>query len=114
MANVVKQFRFYSDNDAAKNQPTEAKQTAYVSGDIFQAYFPILQLGIQSLPGTKFYLNEAVEPVIIGRTGIYELDLQGETEISALRFDVYSMDAIDKNINSYLIVDIIYDNGEEE
>jgi hypothetical protein len=36
---------------------------------------PIVQLGIQSVPGTKFYLNGSNNPIIIGNTGIYELDL---------------------------------------
>ena len=113
MANAIKQFRFYSDSDTAKNQPTNIDSRGYYSGTLFENYFPILQLGIQSLPGTKFYLNNATEPIIIGKTGIYELDLEEETEISALQFEKQSIDAIDKNVNSYLIVDIIYDNGEE-
>jgi len=113
MANVVKQFRFYSDDDMAKNQPSNVGSTGYINGSVFKAYFPILQLGIQSLPGTMFYLNNAIEPVIIGRTGIYELDLEEETEISDIRFDYTSIEAIGRNRNSYLIVDIIYDNGEE-
>lgn len=113
MANLVKQFRFYSDSDVSKNQPTDVGSTGYINGNVFKAYFPILQLGIQSLPGTMFYLNNATEPVIIGRTGIYELDLEEETEISDLKFDFNSISAIDQNFNAYLIVDIIYDNGEE-
>lgn len=112
MANVVKQFRFYSDSDSSKNQPIGALKASFVSGAVFENYFPILQLGVQSLPGTKFYLNNAVDPIIIGRTGIYELDLDGETEISNMRFDVTSMNNISDNTNAYLIVDIIFDNGE--
>ena len=113
MANVVKQFRYYNDENAAKNQPTDATGTDYVSGNVFKTFFPILQLGIQSLPGTMFYLNNAIDPVIVGRTGIYELDLEEEVEISDIRFDLYSINAIKDNGNAYLIVDIIYDNGEE-
>jgi hypothetical protein len=41
---------------------------------------PIVHLGIQTLPGTKVYLNSNMDaPVIIGATGIYELDLEGTT-----------------------------------
>jgi hypothetical protein len=61
-----------------------------------------------------FYLNNAVEPIIIGRTGIYELDLNGEIEISDMKFDFNSIEAINNNFNAYLIVDIIYDDREEE
>ena len=112
MANLVKQFRFYNDSNIAKNQPSNVGGTGYVSGNVFQDYFPILQLGIQALPGTMFYLNNAADPIIIGRTGIYELDLEEETEISDMRFDAQSIAAINENSNAYLIVDIIYDNGE--
>lgn len=112
MANVVKQFRYYGDNDTAKNQPTDVGSNGYVSGSVFKTYFPILQLGIQSIPGTMFYLNNAADPIIIGKTGIYELDLEGETEISDMRFDYNSIQAISNNYNAYLIVDIIYDSGE--
>ena len=112
MANVVKQFRFYSDSDSSKNQPIGALSGVFISGSVFENYFPILQLGIQALPGTKFYLNNANEPIIIGRTGIYELDLDGETEISTMRFDPASINNIANNVNAYLIVDIIFDNGE--
>lgn len=114
MANVVKQFRYYGDNeDAAKNQPVGVSGNDFVSGEVFdQAHcFPILQLGIQSLPGTKFRLNNAADPVIIGRTGIYELDLEAETQISRIEFEKSSIVAIANNRNAYLIVDIIYDSS---
>jgi hypothetical protein len=73
---------------------------------------PISQLGIQSLPGTKFYLNNSNDPIIIGHTGIYELNLEGMAEITALAFDSKSIEAINGNYNSFLIVDIIYEREE--
>jgi hypothetical protein len=36
------------------------------------------------LPGTKFYLNESSEAVIVGQTGIYELDLGVNTKITKI------------------------------
>jgi hypothetical protein len=54
------------------------------SGDIFKPYFPVSQLGIQGLPGTKFYLNNNTHSVIVGLTGTYELNLNGKAEITAL------------------------------
>ena len=74
---------------------------------------PVIQLGIQSLPGTKFYLNNSNDPIIIGNTGIYELDLNGLSEITAISFDRASINAIATNQNGYLIVDILYEDGEE-
>lgn len=109
MAKKIKQFRYY-DSQNTQNSPAVNYQQ-YVSGSVFAKTLPITQLGIQSLPGTKFYLNNSVDPIIIGSTGIYELDLTGETEISALSFNTLSMQAIEENPNAYLIVDIIYDDG---
>lgn len=114
MAKAVKQFRFYGeDTDALKNYPTEVNIASLKNGSVFKPYLPILQLGVQALPGTKFYLNDAVEPIIIGHTGIYELDLDIETQISGLQFNSKSLEIISNNENAYLIVDIIYDSIEE-
>ena len=67
------------------------------------------QIGIQSMPGVKFYLNNSTEPITIGSTGIYELDLEGYAEITNLAFDIKGLERIDNNPNAYLIVDIISD-----
>lgn len=114
MANVVKQFRFYSDN-ASLNQPSNATKSLLTSGRLFENYRPIIQLGIQTLPGVKFYLNADVlsDPIIIGQTGIYELDLKGDIEISSLTFDGSSIDRISETPEAYLIIDIVYDDGRE-
>lgn len=110
MAKEVKQFRFYdTKNSAGKNYPSNLSYRSLVSGSTFAEYMPITQLGIQSLPGTKFYLNNSNNPIIIGYTGIYELNLEGMAEITALSFDAKSLEAINGNANSYLIVDIIYE-----
>lgn len=110
MAKQVKQFRFYdTQNSGGKNYPSNLSYRSLVSGSIFSNYLPITQLGIQSLPGTKFYLNNSNNPIIIGYTGIYELNLEGMGEITALSFDAKSLEAINGNANSYLIVDIIYE-----
>ena len=124
MAYKVKQFRYYNDkssevSESKRNQPATLDGTTtlitsehYVNGDVFGKNFPVTQLGIQALPGTKFYLNEAVDPVIIGATGIYELDLTNGIQISKISFAHDSMENIKNNDNAFLIVDIIYDDGE--
>lgn len=113
MAKQVKQIRYYNDSDTlGKNQPKGLKTRFLISGSAFSEYVPIVQLGIQSLPGTKFYLNNSINPIIIGQTGIYELNLEGLSEITALSFDRESVAAINRNNNAYLIVDLIYEDGE--
>ena len=113
MARHVKQFRYYNDG-SQKNSSPGLNTEQFISGRVFNGYYPIVQLGIQSLPGTKFFLNDSYNPVIIGNTGIYELDIIGQTEITSLTFAAETMRAIARNDNAYLIVDIIYEKLEEE
>ena len=122
MAKAVKQFRYYNENHANNNPQSVSGfkdmtlKSFYVNGLVFTnpSCYPILQLGIQTLPGTKFYLNDNVEPIIVGFTGIYELDLDNQTEIVKLTFNEESMTTIENNSNGYLIVDILYEKKEGE
>ena len=108
MAKQIMQFRYYDEsNSGQKNQPKNITRAKLASGSVFSNYFPITQLGIQALPGTKFYLNNGTTPIIIGSTGIYELDLEGLSEITHLSFDAASISSINNNPNAYLIVDIV-------
>ena len=114
MAKVIKQYRYYGENNS-KNQPlNEISLKTLESGSVFfseEGLGSITQLGIQSLPGTMFYLNNAKNPTIIGGTGIYELDLEGISYITSIKFDKASMNLINQNTNAYLIVDILYEEG---
>ena len=82
---------------------TAVTYSHYVSGDVFGECFPVTQLGIQAIPGTKFSLNNAVEKIIIGSTGIYELELNEQTQITNIQFDARSMELIRDNNNAFLI-----------
>lgn len=113
MAKQIKQFRYYEQGNDKKNYPSNISLSNLHSGSIFSKYVPIIQLGIQSLPGTKFYLNDSNDPIIIGNTGIYELNLNGLSAITSLKFDRQSINSIATNISAYLIVDILYEDGEE-
>ena len=116
MAKVVKQYRYYNAKDS-KNQPyTEISLETLESGSVFfseDGLVSITQLGIQTLPGTKFYLNNAKKPIIVGATGIYELDLEGLSEINSLFFDKKSLETIESIGNAFLIVDALYEVEEE-
>ena len=110
MARKIKQIRYYSDGHS--NNYGNPSYRNLISGSLFSNYIPIIQSGIQTLPGTKLYLNDSNNPIIIGNTGIYELDLQGLTEINSLQFDATSLRLISENNNAYLIIDMIYEDGE--
>lgn len=119
MAKKVLQFRYYGD-DSDKNFPLSATWDSFIrdenNGNIFNSgnynVIPISQLGIQSLPGTKFYLNGAVNPIVIGVSGIYDLDIRNGARVTELCFSRQSMERIKNEINGYLIVDVLY--GEED
>ena len=112
MAKKVTQFRYYGNDSASLNYPTNLSLVDLNTGKAFEGKTPIVQLGIQSLPGTHFYLNNTNTSIIIGSTGIYELDLEGFAQIDKLSFAKDSLDLISSNPNAHLIIDIIYDEQE--
>jgi hypothetical protein len=44
-------------------------------------------------------------------TGIWEIDLDGQTEITAIQIDNQSIQNIRDNKNAFLIIDVVYDDG---
>ena len=119
----VTQLRFFGDSNAYlntadqdaiyhqidENQPNSLSSVDLSSGDAFLEYIPILQLGIQALPGTKFHLNANLDPVIIGASGMYELDLVNSSAVlTSLTCEKESLTKISKNPDGYLIIDIVY------
>ena len=110
----VYQYRYYGQHNGtpdARNTPGLTPETL-ASGSAFSSKMPILQLGVQGLPGTKVYINcpNVGDPVILGRTGIYELDLNDQSTITSLRIERASIERIDPDASGgYLLVDIIYE-----
>lgn len=95
------------------NYPTTITKASLVSGSIFNNITPIIKLGIQAIPGTRFRVNSNKDWIIIGMTGLYELDLESSSAtIIKLQFDETSLDIIDKNENAYLIIDIMSEQME--
>lgn len=72
---------------------------------------PLTQLGIQAPPGTKFYLNGNTNPVIVGFTGLFDIDLTQGGSIISLSFDSDSIKEIQQNDSAFLIVDMAYLGG---
>lgn len=123
MGRNIMQFRYYGEpvgnntNIESKsylNYPATltAEQLISNGSNAFSLYTPILQLGVQGLPGTRFYINEASEPVTIGYSGVYELDIGTQMTIRTLRFDKNSLEVIENTQGAYLIVDILYDSSD--
>lgn len=113
MAKIVKQFRFYGQESSSNT----SEASGFVTGRVFfrdsNINGSIIQLGVQTLPGTKFYINDSADAIVVGSTGIYELDIQGLSDITSLNFDSGSMKVISETNGAYLIVDAIYETEEE-
>lgn len=114
MAKQVMQFRYYGKNTAerANNCPNNITAQNLASGVIFSKYTPIIQLGIQTLPGVRFKINNSENYIVVGATGIYNLNIDGLAEIFSLKFDPKSIELISSTPGAYLIVDDIYKSGE--
>ena len=108
MARLVKQFRYYGPNHS-KNYPEQVNYSSLAAGNIFANYNPVTQLGIQAEPGVKFYVNYSTDPIMIGDTGIFELDLEGLGTITSIRFDRNDLEAVKDT--GPILIDIIYEGG---
>lgn len=110
MAKQIKQYRFFGPGDN-KNYPATIKQEQLIVGDIFfngNDLHSITELGIQAYPGTKFFLNDSTDYVLIGSSGRYELHLTDGYEITSLRFDEESVKNMPWESSAYIIVDAVY------
>lgn len=113
MGKTLKQFRFYGSTDSRKtlNSPTSITRNNLKTGSIFfnsAELISMASIGIQTIPGMKFRLNDSEDYIIVGSTGIYELDLSDNYEITSLKFLDESLDLIDYNESAYLIIDVVY------
>lgn len=114
MSKYIRQLRYYKDEDK-RNYPINDENEGTISLNqlinpkFFSQYMPIIHLGIQTIPGVKFYLNDNIKtnPIIIGYTGIYELNLENIAEINSLCFDIESIQNIQNIDDAYLIIDMI-------
>ena len=110
----VLQYRFGNNDIQPNNSEEQINATNLITGGIFANHVPIVQLGIQTLPGVKFYINGSEEPIIVGVTGVFELDCTAGTYITALRFEKASVEMINGTPSAYLIVDTIYEEEEDD
>ena len=110
MAQQFKQFVYCNPGSTFNTAGLTAQDL--IDGEKFKQYVPITQLGIQAPPGTKFTLNYSSLPIIVGFTGIFQIDLSAGGSIEALNFNADSVNKIAENPNSMIIIDLIYEGGE--
>ena len=111
----IKQFRYHGSSQAAqaKNYPNVSNYYGILTkGNLFASHGGISHLGIQAIPGTKFYLNNSVFPIEVGSTGIYELETGGLGNIFAIRFDSVTLDWYDAvGTSNRILIDIVFEGG---
>lgn len=88
------------------NVPADITREQLVNGTAFEPFYPITRLGIQAVPGTRFFINNDVYPLMIGPSGIWEIDASAGTLIRSLQLDNSS---IDLNITAQSVPAIIID-----
>lgn len=103
----IKQFRY--SGDSSKDNSGDTSKQALVFGNIFQNYNTISQMGIQGRPGTSFYLNNSEFPIVLGETGIYEIDLQDRGTIYSIGFVDNSAFSYYSTLGDRLLIDIVYE-----
>ena len=108
MGKRIGQIRYFGEKNK-QNYPSTVNAIRLRTGAAFASVYPIVQLGIQTLPGTKFYVNNHTTPVVVGATGIYELDIDGLSNITDIQFDDKSLNIINNNDSAYIIIDYIYE-----
>lgn len=109
----IMQFRFEGFGNA-NNYPAFTDYNAILTaGNIFDNYKLVSKLGIQGPIGLKFYLNNGEYPITIGKTGIYELDLENIGRINSIRFDRADISTFfpSDNLTNRLLIDIVYEGG---
>lgn len=108
MEQSFKQFRYFGKNSSYNN----VTENALVNGTFITDGASITQLGVRALPGTRFYLNGGTNPVIVGFTGLFEIEFTEGGSISSIRFDQESIAAINTNLSGgYVIIDILSKGG---
>ena len=110
MAKSFGQIRYYGDKVSgtdSHNWPPHVTRMNLSNGFIFNDLYPIVQLGVQTLPGMKIYINDHQYPIVVGQTGIYELNLEGSSSIYKLAFGGDVLKVIHDNPSAYLIVDYV-------
>ena len=101
----------YHNDTSNYNNPTSLTQSNLA--DEIQKYMPLSQLGIRALPGTKIYINENTNPLIVGFNGLFEIDFSNISNgsIYSLTVDPASLNLIKSLDTAYLILDMVTIGG---
>lgn len=107
----IMQFR-YEGYENENNYPEYSDYNSVLKNNLLKDFPSVSHLGIQGPQGLRFYLNGGENPITIGKTGIYELDLDGIGRINKLCFNETDISSyFGQESTNRLLVDIIYEGG---
>lgn len=107
-------IEFYPDSYISKTEEDFNEVINTANENALANDWHILQLGIQTFPGAIFYLNGVSlnNAIRVGSTGIFEISVTNQMRISKLQFDKGSLEALDFNPTTALIVDMLIEREE--
>ena len=105
MNKKIMQFRYYGTKNK-NNFPANIKAVDFSTKDFFKDYYPIHYIKIQGPNSIKFQINFNSNSVMLGPSGVYELDLQNFSTIEDLGFEDLRSSGISNT--EPLIIDLIY------
>lgn len=103
-------INIYASPEGVKEVNSKMKQYYYKFDSRPDEYVINLELdtytkiGVQALPNTYLYFNNKPNPIIIGNTGIFEIDLKNQGYINQIKYDGTSLSP--EGPTPYLIVDL--------
>ena len=101
---TFKQYIYYQDGSPNNKGFTDSNASSALINGI--SLSSVQHLGVQAPPGTKFFINQSNNFVMVGFLGYVELDYSGTgTTITNIKFDRNSIDLIQRNYKSVLIID---------
>ena len=108
MNKKIMQFRYYGAKNK-NNFPANIKAGDFSNEDFFKNYYPIHYIKIQGPPNSiNFWINFNSNSVMLGPSGVYELDLQNFSTIEDLKIEDLKFNSISNTISEPLIIDLIY------
>ena len=110
MNKMVKQFVWGGASSGMNSNVNEPKAIFCTSGSLLThngSALSVVSFGIQAPEGTQFFVNGSTSPCVIGKTGIFEWDVEGYGYITDLYFKLPNGQQ-DLGDTEYILVNVCY------
>ena len=110
MSKMVKQFVWAGSESGLSSNVNNPATTFCTSGQLLNnngTPLNVINFGIQAPEGTLFYVNGTASPCVVGKTGIFEWDVEGYGYITDLYFKLANS-ATALGTKEYILVNVCY------